>query len=96
VFNLGAPELIFILVLALLIFGPKKLPQLGRTLGKGMAEFRRASTELQRAINTADLEEPPRRPVRPAAAVPVEPDAGREGAPGAVAGDQEAAPVEPR
>jgi len=50
-FGLGAPELIFILLLALLIFGPKKLPQIGRTLGRGMAEFRKASTELQRAIN---------------------------------------------
>ena len=50
-FGLGAPELIFILLLALLIFGPKKLPQIGRTLGRGMAEFRKASTDLQRAIN---------------------------------------------
>jgi TatA/E family protein of Tat protein translocase len=70
VFGIGAPELIFILILALLIFGPKRLPQLSRTLGRGMAEFRRASTELQRAIHT-EIEEPPRerRPpqTRPAA-----------------------------
>jgi sec-independent protein translocase protein TatA len=59
-FNIGGPELILIVVLALLIFGPKRLPQLGRTLGKGMAEFRRASTELQRAFNT-ELEDPPPR-----------------------------------
>ena len=44
---LGVPEMIFIFVLALLIFGPKKLPELGRSLGKGMAEFRRASNELR-------------------------------------------------
>jgi len=40
-------EMIFIFVLALLIFGPKKLPELGKTLGKAMTEFRRASSELK-------------------------------------------------
>jgi TatA/E family protein of Tat protein translocase len=44
---LGMQEMIFIFVLALLIFGPKKLPELGRTLGKAMTEFRRASSELK-------------------------------------------------
>lgn len=44
---LGVPELIFLFVLALLILGPKKLPELGRSIGKGMAEFRRASNELR-------------------------------------------------
>jgi len=44
---LGVPETIFIFVLALLVFGPKKLPELGRTLGKAMTEFRRASSELK-------------------------------------------------
>ncbi|MDX1385093.1 MAG: twin-arginine translocase TatA/TatE family subunit, partial [Thermoanaerobaculia bacterium] len=42
---LGVPELIFILVLALLIFGPKRLPEIGRTIGKAMGEFRRATTD---------------------------------------------------
>jgi sec-independent protein translocase protein TatA len=44
---LGVPEMIFIFLLALLILGPKKLPELGRSIGKGMAEFRRASNELR-------------------------------------------------
>ena len=44
---LGISETIFIFVFALLIFGPKKLPELGRTIGKAMTEFRRASSELK-------------------------------------------------
>ncbi len=44
---LGWPETVFIVVLALLLFGPKKLPELGRTLGKAITEFRKASAELK-------------------------------------------------
>jgi len=50
--SLGAPELIFILVLALIIFGPRKLPEIGRTLGRAMGEFRRATTDFKRAVDT--------------------------------------------
>lgn len=49
---LGLPELIFLLVLALLIFGPKRLPEIGRTVGRGLAELRRASEDLKRTLNT--------------------------------------------
>ena len=49
---LGIPELILLFVIALLVFGPKKLPELGRTFGKGMAEFRRASNELRSTFQT--------------------------------------------
>ena len=49
---LGVPEMIFIFVLALLVFGPKKLPELGKSFGKGMAEFRRASNELKTTFQT--------------------------------------------
>src|SRR5215471_7300873 len=45
--SLGWPEMVFIFVLALLLFGPKKLPELGRTIGRAMTEFRRASNELK-------------------------------------------------
>ena len=45
--SLGVPEMVFIFVLALLLFGPKKLPEVGRTIGKAMSEFRRASSELK-------------------------------------------------
>lgn len=45
--NLGMPEMIFIFVIALLIFGPKKLPEIGRQIGKFMYEFRRASNEFK-------------------------------------------------
>ena len=69
---LGVPELIFILILALLIFGPKRLPEIGRTLGRGMSEFRKASSELKRSINTElALDEPPMPPpIRPARVEP--------------------------
>ncbi len=46
--NLGFQELIIVFIIALLIFGPRKLPDLGRSLGKGLAEFKRASNELKR------------------------------------------------
>jgi sec-independent protein translocase protein TatA len=43
----GYPEMVFIFVLALLLFGPKKLPELGRTLGKALTEFNRAKNDLK-------------------------------------------------
>ncbi|MFB3903101.1 MAG: twin-arginine translocase TatA/TatE family subunit [Acidobacteriota bacterium] len=46
--NIGFPELVVIFIIALLVFGPRKLPELGKTLGKGLAEFKRASNELKR------------------------------------------------
>src|ERR1700689_1776578 len=44
---LGTQELVFIFILALLLFGPKELPKIGKTIGKAMTEFRRAQTELK-------------------------------------------------
>ncbi len=51
--SIGMPELIIILTIALIIFGPRKLPELGRSLGKSLSEFKRASSELR---NTLDEE----------------------------------------
>ncbi len=48
--NIGLPELAIIFLLALLLFGPRKLPEIGRTVGKFMHEFRRASDELKTTI----------------------------------------------
>ena len=61
--GLGSTELLFILVIALIFFGPRKLPQLARSMGKGLAEFRKASDDFKRtwerevALETAKLEE---------------------------------------
>lgn len=51
-FGIGTTEILVILVVALIVLGPKSLPKVARTLGKGLAEFRRVSTDFQRTINT--------------------------------------------
>ena len=63
-FGIGMPELLMILGLALIVLGPKKLPELAKTLGKGLAEFRRATDELKDEFRKveADLDEPPPPP----------------------------------
>jgi TatA/E family protein of Tat protein translocase len=48
--SIGMPELVIILVIALIIFGPRKLPELGRSLGKSLGEFKRASNELRNTL----------------------------------------------
>ena len=50
--NLGMPEMIFLFVLALIIFGPKKLPEIGRQVGRALNEFKRASNEFKAQIET--------------------------------------------
>jgi len=71
--SLGFPEILLILVLALLLFGPKRLPEIGRTIGRGLSEFRRASNELKRTLDAeVAADDAPRRPqpVPPAVRAP--------------------------
>ncbi len=87
--NLGFPEMVFIFLLALIIFGPKKLPEIGRQIGRALNEFRRASNEfkaqIESEINQLDLE-PQRQTILAPAAPPAgsaavsspEPDAGHD------------------
>ena len=71
---LGFTEILFILLLALLLFGPRRLPELGKAIGRGLAEFRRTSNELRATVedevrnleNAADSAPS----VRPAASAP--------------------------
>lgn len=60
-FNLGMPELILIFVVALLVFGPKRLPELGKSLGRAMSEFKRATNEIkdnfENEVGTAQIKE---------------------------------------
>jgi sec-independent protein translocase protein TatA len=61
--NLGFPEMIFLFLLALIIFGPKKLPEIGRQIGKALNEFKRASNEfkaqIEQEINQMETEKNP-------------------------------------
>jgi TatA/E family protein of Tat protein translocase len=54
-FGIGMPELILIFVIALIVIGPKKLPDLARALGKGIAEFRRATEEVKANLDMGDM-----------------------------------------
>jgi TatA/E family protein of Tat protein translocase len=64
---IGMPELIIILVIALIIFGPRKLPELGKSLGRSLNEFKRASTDLQNTLEQEiRLEEQKERQVKDA------------------------------
>ena len=65
--TIGVPELIVIFVIALIVFGPKKLPELGKSLGKGLSEFRKASNDLRSTIEeeVRAIESEPSTPTHP-------------------------------
>jgi sec-independent protein translocase protein TatA len=73
--SIGMPELLVIFLIALVIFGPRKLPELGRSLGKSLAEFKRASNELrstlEEEIRLEDQREPQKPTVQTAQSTPV-------------------------
>jgi sec-independent protein translocase protein TatA len=84
---LGFPELLVIFVVALIVFGPRKLPELGRSLGKGLAEFKRTSNELRHTLDDEIREEErraaaPPPTIAPPAAPVEEVDEGLEGVDG--------------
>jgi Tat protein translocase TatB subunit len=73
VFGIGMTELMVVLVVALLVLGPQRLPEIARALGRGMAEFRRASNDLRTSLASSLEEERPPAPSPPPAIAPAEP-----------------------
>ncbi|MBR4904198.1 MAG: twin-arginine translocase TatA/TatE family subunit [Selenomonadaceae bacterium] len=62
-FGIGAGEFIVILIVGLIVFGPGKLPEVGRALGKGLREFRKAQAALSQTLNEVDISEKKSSPV---------------------------------
>lgn len=71
--NIGAPELIIILVIALLVLGPGKLPEVGKSIGQSIKEFRKASTDVQEGMNLNPTPAAPAAPATPVAQVEAAP-----------------------
>lgn len=89
-FGIGVPELILILVVGLIVFGPGKLPEVARSLGKGIREFKKATNVLSQAINA-----PEQAPVQQQAAAQ-QPEQAKQPAPSAAPAEtQTATPVNP-
>jgi len=61
-FNIGPEEIILILVIALIVFGPKRLPEIGRTVGKSLREFRKASDDIRQELSLHLDDEPEAAP----------------------------------
>ena len=69
-FGIGVAELILILIVGLIVFGPGKLPEAGRALGKGLREFKKASNALTQALNAEPAPKQPQAAAQPAATQP--------------------------
>ncbi|MFN2484747.1 MAG: twin-arginine translocase TatA/TatE family subunit [Candidatus Limnocylindria bacterium] len=67
---IGWPELVLILVVVLVIFGPGKLPDVGNAIGRGIREFRKASNELEESVRGEPRRTPPPQPQRQTPAAP--------------------------
>ena len=97
---IGVWEMVIILVIALIVFGPRKLPELGRSLGKSLGEFKRASNELRNTLDE-EIRVEERRTSKPAAPKAMASQPAPSGAPGdaekpdATAPDATASAVEP-
>jgi sec-independent protein translocase protein TatB len=69
--NLGFPEMLFLGLLALLLFGPKRLPEIGRQIGRALGEFKRASsefqTQLEDEVRQLEVEQESQRSIAPPA-----------------------------
>ncbi|QEM68949.1 TatA/E family twin arginine-targeting protein translocase [Geobacter sp. FeAm09] len=69
-FGIGMPELVIIMVIALLVIGPYKLPELARSLGKGLGEFKKASDDFKKTIQIEVVKDEERKPKKTQQAAP--------------------------
>jgi TatA/E family protein of Tat protein translocase len=96
--NISAQELLIILVIALLVVGPQRLPALGKSIGKGLRELRKAQDEVKRTINLNLDDEPPNggaRARKPGRTSPGAPGDGRPATPPPAAADDPPTAAEP-
>jgi len=94
--SIGPIEIVIVLALALLVFGPKRLPQMGRTLGRSMREFRKASDDIKSSFSLTEDDEDEERSREDAGAVaaaPLEPAAAARDEAEAAAAQEPAAPA---
>jgi sec-independent protein translocase protein TatA len=71
--SIGMPEMLVILVIALIVFGPRKLPELGKSIGRSLAEFKRASNELKSTLEEEIRMEEHKSPKKAAPPLPAAP-----------------------